>query len=76
VGRFLVGTGLGVGPPVASLYVTEVKLLFSSTFLTLINGYQGMATTSIFCASNLKSLLVIIHEGLPVERLSMTLVGC
>lgn len=26
-GRFLVGLGLGVGPPVASLYVTEVKLL-------------------------------------------------
>lgn len=25
LGRFLVGTGLGVGPPVASLYVTEVK---------------------------------------------------
>lgn len=43
MGRFLVGTGLGVGPPVASLYVTEVKLPFSSTFITLINGYQGMA---------------------------------
>lgn len=25
LGRFLVGTGLGVGPPVSSLYVTEVK---------------------------------------------------
>lgn len=27
LGRFLVGTGLGVGPPVASLYVTEVEQL-------------------------------------------------
>lgn len=25
LGRFLLGTGLGVGPPVASLYITEVK---------------------------------------------------
>ncbi|KAL2228982.1 UNVERIFIED_CONTAM: putative plastidic glucose transporter 2 [Sesamum indicum] len=25
LGRFLVGTGLGVGPPVASLYVTEIS---------------------------------------------------
>lgn len=28
LGRFLVGTGLGVGPPVASLYITEVKQIF------------------------------------------------
>lgn len=28
-GRFLVGLGLGVGPPVASLYVAEVKLLLA-----------------------------------------------
>lgn len=25
VGRLLVGTGMGLGPPVASLYVTEVQ---------------------------------------------------
>jgi MFS family permease len=24
LGRFLVGTGMGLGPPVASLYITEV----------------------------------------------------
>lgn len=24
LGRFLVGTGMGLGPPVAALYVTEV----------------------------------------------------
>ena len=29
IGRFLVGAGMGLGPPVASLYVTEVqKLLY------------------------------------------------
>lgn len=25
IGRFLVGTGMGVGPPVASLYIAEVQ---------------------------------------------------
>lgn len=29
LGRALVGIGLGVGPPVASLYVTEVEILCS-----------------------------------------------
>ena len=27
IGRFLVGTGMGLGPPVAALYVTEVFIL-------------------------------------------------
>lgn len=26
LGRFLVGTGMGLGPPVAALYVTEVYI--------------------------------------------------
>jgi len=26
LGRFFVGTGMGIGPPVAALYVTEVQL--------------------------------------------------
>lgn len=30
LGRVLVGIGLGVGPPVASLYVTEVDILCSA----------------------------------------------
>lgn len=36
IGRFLVGTGMGVGPPVASLYVTEVpELLFLVVYRVL-----------------------------------------
>lgn len=40
VGRFIVGIGLGIGPPVASLYITEVKwhYLFAYGFGGLGNG--------------------------------------
>jgi len=35
LGRFLVGTGMGLGPPVAALYVTEVYQCTPNIELTL-----------------------------------------
>ncbi|KAL0315651.1 UNVERIFIED_CONTAM: putative plastidic glucose transporter 2 [Sesamum radiatum] len=44
LGRFLVGTGLGVGPPVASLYVTEI-----ATCLGLMGALAiGIPVRSVF----------------------------
>jgi hypothetical protein len=37
LGRFLVGTGMGLGPPVASLYITEVCSWCFSSISDLID---------------------------------------
>lgn len=37
-GRFLVGIGMGLGPPIASLYVAEVKILGFHPYFQLIDS--------------------------------------
>ncbi|KAL3825163.1 hypothetical protein ACJIZ3_021192 [Penstemon smallii] len=56
LGRFLVGTGLGVGPPVASLYVTEVSPAH-------VRGTYGSFIQIASCLGLLGSLLI----GIPVS---------
>lgn len=56
VGRFLVGIGLGVGPPVASLYVTEVSPAH-------VRGTYGSFIQIATCLGILGALLI----GIPVK---------
>lgn len=58
LGRFLVGTGLGVGPAVASLYVAEVSPAH-------VRGTYGSFIQIATCLGLMASLLV----GIPVKRI-------
>ncbi|XP_027069991.2 probable plastidic glucose transporter 2 [Coffea eugenioides] len=58
LGRFLVGIGLGVGPPVASLYVTEVSPAH-------VRGTYGSFIQIVLCFGLMASLLV----GIPVKSI-------
>ncbi|ONK80425.1 uncharacterized protein A4U43_C01F17590 [Asparagus officinalis] len=57
VGRFLVGTGMGVGPPVASLYITEVSP-------PTVRGTYGSFIQIATCLGLMASLFM----GLPVKE--------
>ncbi|KAL8149179.1 putative plastidic glucose transporter 2 [Apium graveolens] len=59
LGRFLVGTGLGVGPPVASLYITEVSPPF-------VRGTYGSFIQIATCSGIMGALLI----GIPVKDIS------
>uniref|UniRef100_A0A162AIU5 Major facilitator superfamily (MFS) profile domain-containing protein n=1 Tax=Daucus carota subsp. sativus TaxID=79200 RepID=A0A162AIU5_DAUCS len=59
LGRFLVGTGLGIGPPVASLYITEVSPPF-------VRGTYGSFIQIATCAGIMGALLI----GIPVKDIS------
>ncbi|KAG8376041.1 hypothetical protein BUALT_Bualt09G0022400 [Buddleja alternifolia] len=59
LGRFLVGTGLGVGPPVASLYVTEISPAH-------VRGTYGSFIQIATCLGLMGALLV----GIPVRSIS------
>ncbi|PIN08305.1 putative transporter (major facilitator superfamily) [Handroanthus impetiginosus] len=56
LGRFLVGTGLGVGPPVASLYVTEISPAH-------VRGTYGSFIQIATCLGLMASLSI----GIPVR---------
>ncbi|XP_039120174.1 probable plastidic glucose transporter 2 isoform X1 [Dioscorea cayenensis subsp. rotundata] len=56
-GRFLVGTGMGLGPPVASLYVTEVSPPF-------VRGTYGSFIQIATCLGIIGALLI----GIPVKE--------
>jgi MFS family permease len=47
-GRFLVGIGMGLGPPVASLYITEVCIVSSCQCMMSNNMYQYSSAVIIF----------------------------
>ncbi|CAA3033416.1 probable plastidic glucose transporter 2 isoform X1 [Olea europaea subsp. europaea] len=55
LGRFIVGTGLGVGPPVASLYVTEISPAH-------VRGTYGSFIQIATCLGLMGALLI----GIPV----------
>lgn len=57
LGRFLVGTGLGVGPPVSSLYVTEISPAF-------VRGTYGSFIQIATCLGLIGALLI----GIPVKN--------
>lgn len=57
LGRFLVGTGMGVGPPVASLYVTEVSP-------PAVRGTYGSFIQIATCLGLIASLFI----GIPVKE--------
>jgi MFS family permease len=59
VGRLFVGTGLGLGPPVAALYVTEVSPAF-------VRGTYGALIQIATCFGILGSLFI----GIPVKEIS------
>ncbi|KAL5537781.1 hypothetical protein UlMin_044437 [Ulmus minor] len=59
IGRFLVGAGMGLGPPVASLYVTEVSPAF-------IRGTYGSFIQIATCLGLMGALLV----GIPVKEIA------
>lgn len=59
VGRLFVGTGLGLGPPVAALYVTEVSPAF-------VRGTYGALIQIATCIGILGSLFI----GIPVKEIS------
>ncbi|KAA8534954.1 hypothetical protein F0562_029957 [Nyssa sinensis] len=59
LGRFLVGTGLGLGPPVASLYVTEVSPAF-------VRGTYGSFIQIATCLGLMGALLI----GIPVKGIA------
>ncbi|GAU42959.1 hypothetical protein TSUD_142960 [Trifolium subterraneum] len=59
VGRLFVGTGLGLGPPVAALYVTEVSPAF-------VRGTYGALIQIATCVGILGSLFI----GIPVKEIS------
>ncbi|KAK2970969.1 hypothetical protein RJ640_027450 [Escallonia rubra] len=59
LGRFLVGTGLGVGPPVASLYVTEVSPAF-------VRGTYGSFIQIATCLGIMGALFI----GIPVKDIA------
>lgn len=56
LGRFLVGLGMGLGPPVAALYVTEVSPAF-------VRGTYGSFTQIATCLGLMGSFLV----GIPAK---------
>ncbi|KAK6158959.1 hypothetical protein DH2020_006273 [Rehmannia glutinosa] len=58
LGRFLVGTGLGVGPPVASLYVTEISPAY-------VRGTYGSFIQIATCLGLMGALLI----GIPVRSI-------
>ncbi|KAL6334881.1 hypothetical protein AAG906_023686 [Vitis piasezkii] len=58
LGRFLVGTGMGIGPPVVSLYVAEV----SPTF---VRGTYGSFTQIATCIGLIGALLI----GIPAKEI-------
>ncbi|XP_010915854.1 probable plastidic glucose transporter 2 [Elaeis guineensis] len=57
LGRFLVGTGMGIGPPVASLYVTEVSP-------PSVRGTYGSFIQIATCLGLIASLFI----GIPVKE--------
>ncbi|WOL00801.1 putative plastidic glucose transporter 2 isoform X2 [Canna indica] len=57
LGRFLVGTGMGLGPPVASLYVTEVSP-------PSVRGTYGSFIQIATCLGLMSALFV----GIPVKQ--------
>lgn len=59
LGRFLVGTGMGVGPPVASLYVTEVSPAF-------VRGTYGSSIQIATCLGLMAALFI----GIPVKEIA------
>ncbi|XP_072960037.1 probable plastidic glucose transporter 2 isoform X1 [Typha angustifolia] len=59
LGRFLVGTGMGIGPPVASLYVTEVSPSY-------LRGTYGSFIQIATCLGLLGALLI----GIPVKEVT------
>ncbi|XP_061350579.1 probable plastidic glucose transporter 2 isoform X2 [Gastrolobium bilobum] len=59
VGRLFVGTGLGLGPPVASLYVTEVSPAF-------VRGTYGAFIQIATCLGLMGALFI----GIPVKDIS------
>lgn len=59
MGRFLVGTGMGIGPPVTALYVSEVSPAY-------VRGTNGSCTQIATCLGLLGSLFI----GLPAKEIS------
>ncbi|XP_015571786.2 probable plastidic glucose transporter 2 isoform X1 [Ricinus communis] len=59
VGRFLVGTGMGLGPPVAALYVTEVSPAF-------VRGTYGSFIQIATCLGLMGALFI----GIPVREIN------
>ncbi|KAL8465909.1 hypothetical protein ACS0TY_035138 [Phlomoides rotata] len=57
LGRFLVGTGMGLGPPVAALYVSEVSPAF-------VRGTYGSFTQIATCLGIMLALLI----GIPAKN--------
>lgn len=57
LGRFIVGLGMGLGPPVASLYVTEVSPSF-------VRGTYGSLVQIATCLG----LIATLFMGFPVKR--------
>lgn len=58
LGRFLVGTGMGIGPPVAALYVAEISPAY-------IRGTFGSATQIAACLGIMAALFI----GLPAKEI-------
>ncbi|CAH2065871.1 unnamed protein product [Thlaspi arvense] len=58
LGRFLVGTGMGLGPPVAALYVTEVSPAF-------VRGTYGSFIQIATCLGLMGALFI----GIPVHNI-------
>lgn len=59
LGRFFVGTGMGLGPPVASLYVTEVSPPF-------VRGTNGSFIQIATCLG----LICALFIGIPVKEIA------
>ncbi|KAL4278552.1 hypothetical protein GQ457_03G046310 [Hibiscus cannabinus] len=59
IGRFLVGTGMGLGPPVASLYVAEVSPAF-------LRGTYGSFIQIATCLGLMGALFI----GIPVKEIA------
>lgn len=59
LGRFLVGTGMGLGPPVAALYVTEVSPAF-------VRGTYGSFIQIATCLGLMAALFI----GIPVHSIT------
>ncbi|XP_022732139.1 probable plastidic glucose transporter 2 isoform X2 [Durio zibethinus] len=59
IGRFLVGTGMGLGPPVAALYVTEVSP-------ASVRGTYGSFIQIATCLGLMAALLI----GIPVKEIA------
>ncbi|XP_062119503.1 probable plastidic glucose transporter 2 [Humulus lupulus] len=59
LGKLFVGTGMGLGPPVAALYVTEVSPAF-------VRGTYGSLVQIATCLGIMGALLV----GIPVKDIA------